>query len=115
MNTYFNNIEEVIVFNNKLNNIYNKILERDNINFKLNSNHYSFKIKEKSNIESISFFIKDSNFNKNNFCSICYENIILKNIICNHSICYSCYNNWNKNCILNNKLTTCPVCRFLIT
>ncbi|MDA9216503.1 hypothetical protein N9O88_01620 [bacterium] len=54
-------------------------------------------------------FLKNinNNFHKKNIgeCSICYENKLIKNTICNHQFCYECLGSWLK------IKKECPMCR----
>lgn len=54
-------------------------------------------------------FLKNinNNFHKKKIgeCSICYENKLIKNTICNHQFCYECLGSWLK------IKKECPMCR----
>lgn len=129
----YNNFDEIIEINNKINELKNIISKNNNLTFEINNDlnanlNTNLNIDtdfKKQNIEKITFYIK---INKNIFnnlneeldddkCSICYELLSfknIKNITCEHNICYNCFDKWDKICFDNLKLTNCPICRKII-
>jgi hypothetical protein len=92
---------------NKINEI-NKVDEFIDMKIKLDL------IYEKINNNCFTDYILIKNFNIPNLeCVVCNISTLHK-LNCNHSLCKSCFHNWNINCIMNSILTTCPICRIII-
>lgn len=98
----------------KINEIINKNNRFDLIKEKITNNCFSdYQIKNINNSIYIGSF-NNKNENYEIECSVCYcKNMNILN--CNHSLCNKCFNNWNKMCINNSIITTCPICRTIIT
>jgi len=100
--TIIDKINEIINTNNRFNLIKEKIT---------NNCFSDYQIKNINNSIYIGSF---NNKNNETDCSVCYyKNINILN--CNHSLCNSCLHKWNKVCISNSVITTCPICRTIIT
>ena len=120
----YNNIDNIINFNLKLDLIKNTMLNNKNIKFELYdneiTNEISIKNKKRSKeyVNNISFYIKvndNMSIGNNNIvdlsCNICYEIKMPSNfkiLRCNHKLCNSCYEKWS------NINISCPYCRDVI-
>ena len=119
INNEINDIDEFININEKINELHNILSNNISLNFNYNTlegknNNFTNKI----SIKNINFYIKiNQNIELNNFennCSICYNHIFKnksKVLLCNHSFCKDCFNNWADICIKKSLFITCPLCR----
>lgn len=132
------NIDEVIELNERINKLKTIISKNKNLVFELNNNENNEEDRLEKNMkqnnhlyncnlkknQNITFYIKmDENIFSNtkkeidDKCSICYDTLSFynrKQLICEHNLCYDCFQKWNKTCINQYKLTSCPICRNLI-
>jgi len=105
-----NKINEIININNRFDLIKEKILNNCFSEYEIKNLNDIIYIKSFKNIEII-----DNKYSTNYAeCSICYC-INNNKLSCKHDICYCCFKKWDKQCIINSKLTTCPICRVIIT
>lgn len=124
----YNNLDNIININLKLELIKNTVLNNKNIKFELYSNdepkiqNIKNKKRKKEYVNNISFYMKVTDnitVENNNIvdlsCNICYEIKLPSNfkiLKCNHKLCNLCYNDWCNNC--NNVNVSCPYCRSII-
>ena len=119
MNNYFklqikdyNNFDEIIEINNKINELKTVIYTNKNLIFEAHVNNTEIKA-------HVNFYLKiNKKMYNNHNCTICYELLTFRNnktLECNHDLCNDCYEKWNKICIDNSKITNCPLCRKIIT
>jgi len=111
-----NKINEIININNRFDLIKEKILNNCFSEYEIKNLNDIIYIKSFKNKEIIkNREIIDNKYNITyTECSICYC-INNNKLSCNHDICYSCFEKWDKQCIIDSKLTTCPICRVIIT
>ena len=140
MNNYLkihlNDYDNFCEINEKINNLKTVLSKNENLVFELNNeidnkniyinNELSYNSKNKKRkTENIIFYInmskdifQNSKKELDDKCFICYELLSFKNIkelICEHNLCFDCYQKWNKICLDLLKLTNCPICRKIIT
>lgn len=110
----YDNFDEIIYMKNRINKLYDKILENKNITYELNcysNNNLKKNSAKVSNIINANFYLKINNEE----CPICYEVILYyKSLACKHSLCNTCFNKWNNVCSINFENTTCPICRKIL-
>jgi len=102
MNSY-EELDKIIILNNKYELVKNKVLADVFTSYKLNN----IRIKTDKN----DFCILPL---RNKDCSICFNDVPLRTckiFNCYHFICYDCYKEWNNSCNKNNQILTCPYCR----
>ena len=130
----YDNFHEIIEMNEKINKLKTVISENKNLVFELNNeeskndneihNNIQNNLKKRK-LEHVTFYVKiDENIHSklrkeldDNKCSICYELLSskkIKELICDHHLCFDCYCQWNKICLNKFKLANCPTCRKII-
>ena len=88
-------IDNLILLHNRFNEIFNKLAENKNLQYEPNE---AYLYKELT-------------------CCVCYNNVKkydCKKSRCNHNLCKECYKKWDIQCLKNNIITTCPICRNIL-
>jgi hypothetical protein len=90
-------IDNLILLHNRFIEIFNKLAENENLEYEPNEKyiHKEFKLE----------------------CIVCYNNVKsydCKKSMCNHNLCKACYKKWDLQCLKNNVITTCPICRNIL-
>ena len=131
-----NQFEQIININKKLDKLKEQIANNVYTSFNLEINEFdiidnsinggengipinsdeniTFKNKYDKNINYMAFYIKPRNIIDEE-CPVCYESFRFNyssNIFnCSHALCNNCHLNWQNNCIANERVFNCPLCR----